>query len=130
MSLHPDNCYTPDDFFSRQALELSFRLLRNNDPGLSNAIKKILDQINLAPYDVLPKAHTGEMYFNAQLLAVLNVHIVGKIVLALTEIGESALYDQALPAEHIKLLRHLIDDWVQLTEWVLRNSSNDKAAAH
>ncbi len=128
MSLHPDNFYTPDDFFSRQALELSFRLLRNNNPGLANAIKKALDQINLAPYDALQKAHTGEMYFNAQLLAILNVHIVGKIVLALTEIGEEALKDQALPSEHIKLLRNLIDDWVQLAEWVLRNSSSDKAA--
>ncbi len=130
MSLHPDHSYAPDDFFSRQTLELSFRLLRNNNPGLANAIKKALNQIHLVPYDVLHKVYTGEMYFNAQLLEILNVHTIGKIVSALTEIGEQALHNQALPPEHVKLLRNLIDDWVQLTEWVLRNSLGDKAALH
>jgi hypothetical protein len=130
MSLHPETSYSPDDFFSRQMLELSFRLLRNNNPGLATAIKKALDEIHLVPYEILHKAHTGEMYFNAQLLTILNVHIIGKIVATLTEIGERALHNQELPAEHIKLLRNLIDDWVQLAEWVLRNSSSDKAAIH
>lgn len=130
MSLHPETSFTPDDFFSRQALELSFRLLRNNNPGLANVIKKALNEINLVPYDALHTAHTGEMYFNAQLLAILNVHIIGKIVSTLTEIGEQALHNHYLTSEHIKLLRNLIDDWVQLAEWVLRNSCSDKSAFH
>ncbi len=130
MSLQPENNYTTDDFFSRQTLELSFRILRNTNPGLANVIKKALDQIDLVPYEILHRAHTGEMYFNAQLVAVLNVHIIGKIVSALTGIGERALHKHALPAEHAKLLRNLIDDWVLLTEWVLRNSSNDKTAQY
>lgn len=128
MPHHPETSYSPDDFFSRQMLELSFRLLRNNNPGLATAIKKALDEINLVPYEILHKAHTGEMYFNAQLLATLNVHVIGKIVATLTEIGEKALRNQELPAEHIKLLRNLIDDWVQLAEWVLRNSCDEQTA--
>lgn len=131
MSLHTETySFTPEDFFSRQALELSFRLLRNNNPGLANAINKALAGLHLAPYEVTHKAHTGEMYYNAQLIAMLNVHVIGKIVSTLTEIGEQALHNQQLPSEHIKLLRNLIDDWVLLAEWVLRNSFSDKAASN
>lgn len=126
MSRHSNELYSPKDFFSHQALDLSYRLMRNNNSGLANAIKKALDQSNRVPYDLLHKAHTGEMYFNAHLLEVLNVHTIGKIVSALTEIGESALNNPKLPPESMTLLRNLIDDWVQLTEWILNNSANDK----
>jgi hypothetical protein len=130
MSRHIYNVHSPDDFFSHQTLELTFRLLRNNNPGLANAIKKTLDNAQQVPYEVLAKTHTGEMYFNAQILQLLNAHTIGKIVSALTEIGQRALQKQDLPTDHINLLRSMIDDWVQLTEWVLRNNMGDKAAYH
>jgi hypothetical protein len=127
MSRNPNNSHSPNDFFSRQALEFSFRLLRNNKPGLANAIKKALDQLEVVPYETLQKAHTGEMYFNAQLFEILNAHTIGMIVSSLTEIGIIALHDHRLPAVHSNMLRNVIDDWVQLTEWILSATLSDKS---
>ncbi len=85
MSRNSQESYSPNDFFSHQALELSYQLMRNNNSGLANAIKKALDQSHRVPYDLLHEIHTGEMYFNVQLVDILNVHTIGKIVEALTE---------------------------------------------
>lgn len=126
MSRQTYNANSPDDFFSHHALELTFRLLRNNNPGLANAIKKTLDQIHWVPYENLHTTHTGEMHFNAQIIELLNAHIIGKIVSALTEFGQKALENQELPPEHLNMLRTLLDDWVQLTDWILRHNIVDK----
>ena len=130
MSRPPNDSYLPEDFFSHQALELTFRLLRNNNPGLANAIKNTMSHIHIAPYEVLRGAHTGEMHFNVEVYESLTAHTVGKIVSALTELGTEALNKHNLPQEHVSLLRNLIEDWVQLTEWILRHTAPDKAAFH
>jgi hypothetical protein len=116
----------PTDFFSRQALELTFRVLRNNHPLLANAIKQTLDTTPNVPYEELQSAYTGEMLLNVQVLNSLKAHTIGKIVSVLTEIGETALRDKNLPPSHMTLLRTLIEDWVQLTEWVLQNTTADQ----
>jgi hypothetical protein len=116
----------PTDFFSRQALELTFRVLRNNHPLLANAIKQTLDTTPNVPYEELQSAYTGEMLLNIQVLNSLKAHTIGKIVSVLTEIGETALRDKNLPPSHMTLLRTLIEDWVQLTEWVLQNTTADQ----
>jgi len=122
--------YTPNDFFSRQTLELTFRLLRNNNLGLANAIKNTLSHIHVAPYESVQGMHTGEMYFNAAIYEALSAYSIGKIVSALTEIGEQALQKHNLPPEHLNQLRRLIEDWAQLTEWVLQHTTPDKTAYH
>ena len=116
----------PTDFFSRQALELTFRVLRNNHPLLANAIKQTLDTTPNVPYEELQSAYTGEMLLNVQVLNSLKAHTIGKIVSVLTEIGETALRDKNLPPGHMTLLRTLIEDWVQLTEWVLQRTTADQ----
>jgi hypothetical protein len=126
----PIEAYEPNDFFSHQALEFTFRLLRNNNPGLANAIKNTLSHIHIAPYENLHGSHTGEMHFNAEIYQSLSAHTIGRIVSALTEIGEQALAKQDMPPEHLNQLRKLIEDWVHLTEWVLNHSAPDKAAYH
>lgn len=118
----------PEDFFSHQSLELTYRLLRNNNAGLANAIKNTLDHIHLAPYENLHGAHTGEMYFNAEVYRSLTAYTIGKIVVALTEIGQQALNNHDMPTEHVNQLRKLIEDWAQLTEWVLSHTASDKTA--
>ncbi|RYE56430.1 MAG: hypothetical protein EOP48_08030 [Sphingobacteriales bacterium] len=130
MSRQTYTATSPDDFFSHHALELTFRLLRNNNPGLANAIKKTLDQMSCVPYENLHTSHTGEMHFNAQIVELLNVHIIGRIVSTLTEIGKNALEKQDLPPEHLNMLRSLLDDWVQLTDWILRHNTADKISMH
>jgi len=130
MTRIPIEFHEPDDFFSHQALELTFRLLRNNNPGLANAIKNTLSHIHIAPYENLHGSHTGEMHFNAEIYQSLSAHTIGRIVSALTEIGEQALAKQDMPPEHLNQLRKLIEDWVHLTEWVLNHTTSDKAAFH
>ncbi len=120
----------PEDFFSHQALELTFRLLRNNNPGLANAIKNTLSHIHIAPYETISGSYTGEMHFNAEIYQTLSAHTIGKIVSALTAIGEQALARNDMPPEHLNQLRNLIEDWVQLTQWVLDQTTPDQAAYH
>lgn len=120
--------HQPADFFSHQTLELTFRLLRNNNPGLANAIKNTLTHIHVTPYENVRGVYTGEMYFNAEIYQSLSAYTIGKIVSALTEIGQLALQKQDLPSEHLNQLRKLIEDWAQLTEWVLNHTATDKTA--
>jgi hypothetical protein len=123
----------PTDFFSRQALELTFRLLRNNHPLLAHAVKQTIDNTATVSYEDLQSAYTGEMLLNSEVLASLKAHTIGKIVSVLTDIGEEALKQNDLPPSHMTLMRTLIEDWVQLTEWVLAHTSadqNDRTSYH
>ena len=70
------------------------------------------------------------MHFNAEIYQTLSAHTIGKIVSALTEIGQQALANNGMPPEHLNQLRMLIEDWVQLTQWVLDHTAPDKAAYH
>jgi hypothetical protein len=117
----------PSDFFSRQALELTFRLLRNNHPLLAHAVKHAIDNAPTVSYEDLQSAYTGEMLLNSEVLASLKAHTIGKIVSVLTDIGEEALRQKDLPPSHMTLMRTLIEDWVQLTEWVLAHTAADQS---
>jgi hypothetical protein len=117
----------PSDFFSRQALELTFRLLRNNHPLLAHAVKHTIDNTSTVSYEDLQSAYTGEMLLNSDVLGLLKAHTIGKIVSILTDIGEEALRQQDLPPSHMTLMRTLIEDWVQLTEWVLAHTAADQS---
>lgn len=138
MSQLPNDCPAndkplSDDFFSHKSLTLSVEIIGGNNPGLADAIKKAIDQISTTSCtgkdESQPKTH-GEMYFNAQLLETLQAHTIGKIVSALTELGEEALHNKNLTADYLHTLRNLINDWVQLTEWVLKNAANYKSSLH
>ena len=125
--------YMPTDFFSRQALELTFRLMRNNHPLLAHAVKQTIDNTATVSYEDLQSAYTGEMLLNSEVLASLKAHTIGKIVSVLTDIGEEALKQNDLPPSHMTLMRTLIEDWVQLTEWVLAHTAadqNDRTSYH
>lgn len=125
MSRKPITDYMPSDFFSRQALELTFRLLRNNHPLLAHAVKQTIESTTTVAYEDLQSAYTGEMLLNKEVLDSLKAHTIGKIIAVLTEIGEHALKQSDLPPSHMTLLRSLIEDWVTLTEWVLQHSATD-----
>jgi len=130
MSRLPYEAQSPDDFFSHRTLDLTFRLLRNNNPGLASAINSTLSNLQIAPYEIYRGLHTGEMFFNVEVLESLTVPTIGKIVSALTELGERALNHKDFPPEHMNMLRSLIDDWAQLTEWILKHTTTDKTAYH
>lgn len=121
------------DFFSRQALELTFRLLRNNHPLLAHAVKQTIDHTTAVSCDDTHSHFTEDMLLNSEVLGALKAHTIGKIVSVLTEIGEQALKQNDLPPSHMTLMRSLIEDWVQLTEWVLAHTAadhNDRTSYH
>ncbi len=125
--------YMSSDFFSRQTLELTFRLLRNNHPLLAHAVKRTIDSTTTVAYEDLHSAYTGEMLLNKAVVDSLKAHTIGKIISVLTEIGKAALKQKDLPPNHMGLLRSLIEDWVNLTEWVLQHTAtdtNDRTAYH
>lgn len=122
--------HQPPEMFSRQALELSFRLLRNNNPSLAHAIKKTLDAVHFAPAEATLGSYTGEMHLNTDVVNLLGAETVGKIVAALTDIGKQAVAKKDLPTQHMKILRGLIEDWAILAEWILQHATSEKSAFH
>lgn len=121
--------HTPD-MFGRQVMELTFRLLRNNNPELSFALKKTLDHIHFAPPEATIGSYTGEMHLNTDVVSLLGAETVGKIIAALTAIGNHAIAKKDLPPQHSKVLRGLIEDWAQLAEWILLHATADQRAFH
>ena len=117
------------ELFSHQTLELTFRLLRNNNPSLALAIKIALDELELAPAEAL-FAVTSEMHLNSDLLKSLSATNIIKTVAALNDIARSALKKNDLPPQHMRVLRNLIEDWAKLAEWILDHSTSDRAAYH
>lgn len=122
--------HQPPDMFSRQVLELTFRLLRNNNPELAFALKKTIDNIHFAPPEATLGSHTGEMHLNTDVVRLLGAETVGKIVSALTDIGTHAVAKKDLPPQHIKILRGLIEDWAVFAEWILQHATSEKSAFH
>lgn len=119
----------PADFFCRYNLELSFRLLRNTHPLLAYALKNAIDNVKIVGYEDLYANYSSEMLLNTELVLTLEPHTVGKIISALTDMGCQALKRNDLPPRHIALLRTLIEDWVQLTEWILVHTNSESADA-
>jgi hypothetical protein len=125
MSRNIPNNSMPEDFFCRHNLELSFRLLRNKHPLLAHALKNAIDDSKAVNYDELHANYTSEMLLNNDLVILLQPHTIGKIVSALTDMGRQALQRNDLPPQHMAILRTLIEDWVELTEWILLHTSED-----
>jgi hypothetical protein len=124
MSRHFVSESASSEFFSHHALVLTYRLLRPTHPEIAQQIQQTLDQIHFAPFETYQGLHTGEVHFNHELIKLLSAHQVGKIVDALTHLGETALNNPNTVQNYMQLLRGLIDDWVQLTEWVLLQDSD------
>lgn len=120
--------HQPPDMFSRQVLELTFRLLRNNNPELAFAIKKTIDQIHFAPPEAVAGSYAGEMHLNTDVVNLLGGETIAKIIAALTDIGKYAVANKDLPPQHMKILGGLIEDWAQLTEWLLQHATSERSA--
>lgn len=122
--------HQPPELFSHQALDLTFRLLRNNEPELAFTIKQTLDKITFAPAEALANTYSDEMHLNGELLKLLGAESIVKIVAALNIIGQHAVNKKDLPPQHMKILSGLIEDWATLTEWILQHSTWERRAFH
>lgn len=121
--------YQPPDLFARHALELTFRLLRNNRPQLAQAIKQTLDELQDLPAQRY-EGFASEMHPNTDVLSFLGAPNIVQIVAALNEIARDALRKKNLPGEHMRLLSGLIEDWAALAEWILKHVTLDHVAFH
>lgn len=119
--------FPPPELFSHQTLELTFRLLRYNQPALADAVRRALDEVAYAPPEAL-YAVTDIMHLKNDLLKCLKPTDVIKIVGTLNDIARSALEQKDLPAHHMKILSNLIEDWAELTEWILQHTTSDLIA--
>jgi uncharacterized protein YfeS len=119
--------FQPPELFSHQTLELTFRLLRYNNPPLALAIKRALDEVALAPPEAL-FAITDEVHLNSDLIKSLTATNTIKIVAALNDTARTALQQNNLPTSHMKILSNLIEDWAKFAEWILAHTTSDRAA--
>lgn len=118
--------YMPSDFFSRQTLEKSILLLKKDHPALAHCIQNALEQTQIVPYENLHFAYTGEMLSNTELIEKLKPHVIGRIVSCLTDIGQKVLMDKKTLDKDMISLRGIIEDWMQLTEWILSRTNTDQ----
>lgn len=126
MSRNQPDYYMPSDFFSRHTLEQTSGLLEKNHPALAHCIQNALNHIRIIPYENLHRVYTGEMLSNVELVGFIKPHVVGRVVSCLTDIGQKILSDKKTPQHEMANLRGIIEDWMQLTEWILSRSNADK----
>ncbi len=125
------------NIFSRGALELTFKLLRHRRPSLAMSIQNLMTRGQLQDQpqqlggfgnssygtplnqqSVQPRQHSDKFSVN------VDAHTIGQIVSQLTEIGQNALQENDRPSGQLILLRSLIQDWMELAEWVLQQDEN------
>lgn len=125
MSRNQFDHYMPSDYFSRQTLVQTSHLLRKEQPALSHLIEHALEQIPIVEFEELKGTYTGEMLLNLYIVEKMKAHVIGRIVSCLTDIGQKALTQQVALNIDMTQMRGLIEDWMQLTEWILQRTSSD-----
>jgi hypothetical protein len=126
MSRNQPDYYMPSDFFSRHTLEQTCCLLKKEHPALAHCIQNALQHLRIVPYENLHRVYTGEMLSNIDLVDHIKPHVVGRVVSCLTDIGQKVLSNKQTPQNDMVSLRGIIEDWMQLTEWILLRTNADK----
>jgi len=102
------------DLLSRGALEMTYKMLRSAYPSLALAVRNLL--IKHTPQGSKPSSSQA-LY--AKINISLDASTIGKIVSALTNLGEKALENKEIEGGKLVVLRSLIEDWASLAEWIL-----------
>src|SRR5690554_4263534 len=114
---------------SAAALAMTSELLRQHNPTLAEVVQNALASIKEAP----PGRRTGirvtQPPLNATLISSLEAETVGKVLQALTHLGNQALHGHDDP-EQLKLVHGLLVDWAALADWLLRCTDNRPTAFH
>lgn len=121
--------YEPVNTVQYQTLEMTFRLLRNNNPLLAFLIKNALTEMKLKGREKYAGSYS-ENVFAEDLMEFLGpLHII-QIVGNLNEMGREALLKKDMPPSHLKMLRELIEEWAKVAEWILENATFDQTSYH
>lgn len=113
------------DVLSRGVLDASFKLLRPHHPGLALQLQNILagERFSLRQH---AQASAITDHFHIQ----LDPRTVGKIVDALTQLGNAALQQHNSEPGALMVLRTLIKEWMSLAEWIVQHAEQNLAAQH
>ncbi|MBR9912503.1 MAG: hypothetical protein GYB33_19355 [Gammaproteobacteria bacterium] len=115
------------DVFSRGALELTFQLLRQANFGLALDIQNQLQGTKLPELAAEElTARNSREHFRI----TLNAQTIGRIVDALTRLGEQCLRNKAQEQDQLQVLRTLIKDWMALAEWHISRAEPPSDTVH
>ena len=107
------------EVFSRGALELTFRLLRSRHPSLALSVQNILAG------KPLPGAASDQFHIN------LDARTVGRVVAALTDMGEQSLHSGSDADQGRRVvISTLIREWMTLAEWIIIRADKGFSALH
>lgn len=113
------------DVFSRGALELTFKLLRKNNPRLSLEIQNQLQGVRANTNDQSTTTAPDTDRFQI----TLDASTVGKVVDALTTMGQQLLDDTGKDDGTLVVIRSLMSDWMALAEWILLHTEDSPSQA-
>lgn len=107
---------------SHGTLELTFRLLRHQYPTLAlevrNLILNTLQHRNDHPEQ--PVKQCSNQATTVYLYVNLAASIVGQVVAALTELGQTELHNDGNRANGRRIvIKSLLEEWANVAEWVL-----------
>ena len=107
------------DVFSRGALELTFKLLRKQNPRLALDVQNQLQglaSLKEVTEQAPPRKPSDHFHIT------LDPQTIGKVVEALTTLGQKLLNDSPKDSGTLVVVRSLIKDWIELAEWVLAHA--------
>ena len=115
------------DVLSRGVLELTFKILRHNNVDLALDIQNQLQgskMPGIANSD--PHAKDARDHFHI----TLTPQTIGRIVDALTRLGEKYLRDKENQQGQLAVIRTLIVDWMALAEWHISKAEPPSNTVH
>jgi hypothetical protein len=120
----------PTNLISHQALELTLVLLRSTKPSLATAVKQTLIELNTVSEQNTHPSLNDDMHLYAELLSRLDVQTISSIMAELNAVAQKALTNEALYPEARTIMSQLLQEWADLVEWVLLNSTIDRRQYH
>lgn len=128
MAVNNDGKARPD-LFSRGSLELTFRLLRDQNAHLALEVQNLLQgqkagpQIIRQTYQAGHRAqkshHFQEDHGADHFYVTLSPQSVGKVVDTLTRLGQELLDNSVKGNGKLLVIKTLMKDWMDLAEWII-----------
>ena len=115
---------------SHVALALTSDVLRHDNPSLAGAIEKALDSLTQVPSARTSTSRLEHVPLNTAVVTRLEAQTIGKILAALTDLGNRALADRERYPEQLELVHELLEDWVELADWLLRCADTYSDSSH
>ncbi|MBU3070802.1 hypothetical protein KOI40_13300 [Aestuariicella sp. G3-2] len=117
------------DLFSRGSLELTFRLLRDQNAQLALEVQNLLQGQKAEPQAIRQTYSTDDPFYKARrfpsdpaadhFYVTLSPQSVGKVVDTLTRLGQELLESSCRGNGKLLVIKTLMRDWINLAEWII-----------